>query len=209
MFRESIAQIIPKKNTVRPSVQTNQLCAFAAVKTTPVTAGPPVTSGVAPKPQLSTGKITEADIEQRARLLVTNRDLLFLHEKLVKTGVLTEAEFWESRKVMLSNESSRAEKQVTGIPSVLLADVRPTFETSNAVHYKLTPQIIQQIFLQFPAVQRAYADNVPLKISEQHFWQAYLQSQWFQRGRQRGGSSLPAGDLFAKYVAEDEKDEKG
>lgn len=58
MFRESIAQIIPKKNTVRPSVQTNQLCAFAAVKTTPVTAGPPVTSGVAPKPQLSTGKIT-------------------------------------------------------------------------------------------------------------------------------------------------------
>lgn len=46
---------------------------------------------------------------------------------------------------MLENDSKKAEKQTVGMPSALIADVRPTSETCNAVHYKITPQIIHQV----------------------------------------------------------------
>ena len=38
---------------------------------------------------------------QRVSLLAANKDLQMLHENLVKGGIISEEDFWESRKVFL------------------------------------------------------------------------------------------------------------
>ena len=48
---------------------------------------------------------------------------------------------------MLENDSKKIDKQPVGMSSRMV-DVNPSSETCNAVRYKLTPQIIHQIFFQ-------------------------------------------------------------
>jgi transcription initiation factor TFIIH subunit 1 len=201
MFRESIAQVLPKK-------------AGADTPTKPPTKKPvpPKPNGTLPvsfSPSISSlfGMMTEEDVMQRAKMLASNKELQTLHEQLVKGGVITEEEFWETRKSKLENESRKTENQPTGMSTVLSSDVRPSSETCNAVHYKITPQIIHQIFIQFPVVQRAYLDNVPTKMSEKEFWIKYFQSQFFHRDRLKGAVVPGPGDeLFSKYASEVDKD---
>lgn len=70
---------------------------------------------------------------------------------------------------MLENEAHSTNKQRRGLPSELLADVRPVHETCNAVHYRLTPTIIHQIFIQYPAVKRySHTKSLTLASSSLH-----------------------------------------
>lgn len=48
--------------------------------------------------------------------------------------------------------------------SILMAILQPTKQTKDNVHFKLTPPIIQQIFVEFPEVRVAYKRNVPDKV---------------------------------------------
>ena len=66
---------------------------------------------------------------------------------------------------MLVSEANRSDKQTKGMPSMLLADVRPTSSNSTTVQYKLTPQAIQQIFAMYPNVQKLYSQLVPDKVT--------------------------------------------
>ena len=109
--------------------------------------------------------LTEKEALQRANLLASNRDLRQLHEQLVGTNSISDDEFWESRKAMLVSEANRSDKQTKGMPSMLLADVRPTSSNSTTVQYKLTPQAIQQIFAMYPNVQKLYSQLVPDKVT--------------------------------------------
>jgi hypothetical protein len=70
---------------------------------------------------------------------------------------------------MFHSEISKTDKQNKGMPSALLADVRPTASTSNTVQYKLTPQAIQQIFVMYPSVQSLYNQLVPDKVQNAFF----------------------------------------
>ncbi|RYG65596.1 hypothetical protein EON64_11600, partial [archaeon] len=45
----------------------------------------------------------------------------------------------------------------------------------------LTPEVKVLVFRRFPAVQRAFSQEVPFKMSEQQFWEAFFQSQYFAR----------------------------
>jgi hypothetical protein len=65
---------------------------------------------------------------------------------------------------MLQNEVQKSSNQQKGIPSALLADVRPTAANSNTVQYKLTPATIHQIFIMYPNVQKLYNEMVPTKV---------------------------------------------
>jgi hypothetical protein len=57
-------------------------------------AAPPV-----PVKEKQSLKLPDKDALQRANLLASNRELRSLHEQLVTSGVITDEEFWESRKV--------------------------------------------------------------------------------------------------------------
>jgi transcription initiation factor TFIIH subunit 1 len=109
--------------------------------------------------------ITKEELKWRATLLAKNKDLLRLHKELVLPGHITEEEFWASRKHLLGAQHLQA-KQKKGLPSSLLADIRPTTDISSSdIKYTLTPMIIHTIFLQYPQVHRIYKENVPDKVS--------------------------------------------
>ena len=74
---------------------------------------------------------------------------------LVCAGILTEAEFWQSRQSMLAGLTAANKAQKRGTPSSLLGDVRPTLKDDKQI-FKLTAQVIHRIFLMHPAVHRAY-----------------------------------------------------
>ncbi|KAN0007336.1 hypothetical protein ACTFIU_000535 [Dictyostelium citrinum] len=155
--------------------------------------------------KLKQPSLSEQQIKQRVILLQSNKELRELYEQMVnKDKVITESDFWESRKSMLKNDSTRSEKQHTGMPSNLLADVRPSSETPNAVHYRFTPTVIHQIFIQHPSVEKAYKANVPLKISEQNFWKKYVQSKYFYRDRSSANAPPVDDDLFSKYETDEQ-----
>ncbi|EAL73460.1 general transcription factor IIH component [Dictyostelium discoideum AX4] len=155
--------------------------------------------------KLKQPSLSEQQIKQRVILLQSNKELRELYEQMVnKDRVISESDFWESRKSMLKNDSTRSEKQHTGMPSNLLADVRPSSETPNAVHYRFTPTVIHQIFIQHPSVEKAYKANVPLKISEQNFWKKYVQSKYFYRDRSSANAPPVDDDLFSKYETDEQ-----
>ncbi|EGC30894.1 hypothetical protein DICPUDRAFT_89879 [Dictyostelium purpureum] len=152
--------------------------------------------------QLKNPSISEQQIKQRVQLLMSNKELKQLYEQLVvQDKVITESDFWESRKTLLKTDSTRSERQNTGMPSNFIADVRPSTETANTIKYKFTPTVIHQIFIQHPSVEKAYKENVPLKISEQAFWRKYVQSKYFHRDR----TNAPPidDDLFSKYETDE------
>jgi len=165
------------------------------------------TSSIKKKDEVS---IKEA--KQRAALLAGNEELNALYSKLVLSHVITDSEFWATRKHLLENEAMKSTNQRKGMPTELVADVRPSMETCNAVHYRLTPTIIHQIFLEYPAVKRAYDAWVPDKLNEKQFWTKYFQSQYFHRDRLNSkvesaneDSGVSPDDVFANCSTEDEQ----
>ncbi|KAI3996336.1 hypothetical protein MKX01_026804 [Papaver californicum] len=94
------------------------------------------------------------EMKLRMKLLAENSELQKLHKQFVIGGVLTEAEFWATRKKLLAVDVSKMSKLRLGFKSVMLADVRPlTDGRTNKVTFSLSPEIIQQIFTEKPAVQ--------------------------------------------------------
>jgi transcription initiation factor TFIIH subunit 1 len=81
--------------------------------------------------------------------------------------------------------------------------VRPTSETANQLTYRLTPEVIQAIFVEHPAVLAAYRAVVPHRRSEKDFWLAFLRSRYFHRDRRRQDTSMT--DLFDEFVQEEEQ----
>jgi hypothetical protein len=64
-----------------------------------------------------------------------------------------------------SQRNAKTSSQIGLAASVL--DDRSSIElsSSNTVHYTIDAQIIHNIFVEFPAVHKAYKENVPLKVS--------------------------------------------
>jgi hypothetical protein len=75
----------------------------------------------------------------------------------------------------------------------------------------ITPQLVHDIFDEFPVVAKAYNDNVPNKLSEAEFWKRYFQSKLFNAHRASIRSSaaqhvVKDDPIFDKYL---EKDDDG
>lgn len=148
----------------------------------------------------------------RSRLLKKNAELNALHTELVRTGQISDEEFWEGREYMLLAEAS-ASGQISG-RSAQMVDPRPEQTESGDVKIKLSSQLIKDIFDQYPIVARAYSDNVPDALGEGDFWQRYFHSRLFDRHRASGrgaglsgaGGNIKDDAIFDKYL-EDEDDD--
>ncbi|TRM69400.1 hypothetical protein BD626DRAFT_393645 [Schizophyllum amplum] len=91
-----------------------------------------------------------------------------------------------------------------------LVDPRPQTIDGEA-KIVITPQLVHDIFDEYPIVQTAYAENVPEKLSEAQFWKRYFASKLFNAHRasiRSSATQFVAKDdpIFDKYL---EKDDDG
>jgi len=98
--------------------------------------------------------------------------------------------------------------QKKGVPSAL-HEVHAVDSTTSQRIYTFAPSIIQTIFMQYPAVERAYKDYVPDKLTETDFWKKFVHSRTFYREHERDRRRAAPGeeDLFEKYHREMENAE--
>lgn len=154
------------------------------------------------------GNDPAADFRMRKTVLMKNPELLALHRELVMSGQITEAEFWEGREHLLLTQAA-SEKQQKG-KSGQLVDPRPE-TVDGEMKIRITPQLVHDIFDEYPVVAKAYSDNVPGKLSEEQFWLRYFQSKLFNSHQASIRSSaaqhvVKDDPIFDKYL---EKDDDG
>lgn len=138
--------------------------------------GGPASEKAAP---LSDEQLSSAEMERRIKLLQEDSELQKLHKQFVMGGVLSETEFWATRKKLLDVNTSRKVKQRVGLKSDMIFNVKPSSDgQSNRVTFNLTPEMIHQIFAEKPAVRQAYLNFVPNKMSEKDFWTKYWRAQY-------------------------------
>ncbi|KAK9829781.1 hypothetical protein WJX72_007879 [[Myrmecia] bisecta] len=127
------------------------------------------------------------DAARKQALLTEHKDLGAVYQQLVLSGLLTEAEFWASRMHLLrAGPPGGTRQQRSGISSAMLAAGQPTADGRvDRVTFQLTPDIMRQIFMEKPHVQRAYQDNVPHKLTEKEFFQRYFKHQLVKQMEQR------------------------
>ncbi|KAE8098912.1 hypothetical protein FH972_016940 [Carpinus fangiana] len=124
-------------------------------------------------------QLSTAEMELRIKLLRENSELQKLHKQFVLGNILTESEFWATRKKLLDGDSGRKSKQLVGFKSSMILDTRPqTDGRTNKVTFNLTPEIKYQIFALKPAVQQAFLNLVPSKMTERDFWTKYFRAEY-------------------------------
>ncbi|CAG8703482.1 12010_t:CDS:10 [Dentiscutata erythropus] len=140
------------------------------------------------------------------QLLLRDKNLSEQHRTLVlKERCVTEDEFWELRQDLLRDHELQM-KQKKGRSSVI-PNIRPITEEGGETKINITPQLVQEIFDEYPRVKIAYeqnvGDNKPLGHKE--FWKRYVQSRFNDRNRSNG-SSVVNDDLFERCWLETEED---
>ncbi|CCM01145.1 uncharacterized protein FIBRA_03193 [Fibroporia radiculosa] len=119
---------------------------------------------------------------------------------------ITENEFWEGREHLILAQAA-AESQKRGKPGQLV-DPRPQ-TVDGEIKIIITPQLVHDIFEEYPVVAKAYNDNVPNKLSEAEFWKRYFQSKLFNAHRASIRSSatqhvVQDDPIFDKYLEKDD-----
>ncbi|TPX32070.1 hypothetical protein SmJEL517_g04782 [Synchytrium microbalum] len=136
-------------------------------------------------------EVPAVEIEARKQLLSKSPELGKLFRELVVTGMVDEDEFWEMRRSELETATFAA-TQKSGNLYHSLADIRPVEADGNET-IVITTEKVHSMFLQNPALQQAYNENVPDKIPEKEFWTRYFQSKYFYKSRRATGSSATLG----------------
>ncbi|KAI3887969.1 hypothetical protein MKW92_036725 [Papaver armeniacum] len=151
-------------------------------------------------------KLCLEEMELRMKALAQNSELQKLHKQLVIGGVLAESEFWATRKKLLAVDGSRMCKQRLGLKSAMLANVRPLIDgRTNKVTFRLTPEIIQQIFTEKPAVHQAFLKFVPSKMTETDFWTKYGRAEFLHRTKNVVAAAAEAAEdeVLAVFLKQD------
>ncbi|XP_011097708.1 probable RNA polymerase II transcription factor B subunit 1-1 isoform X1 [Sesamum indicum] len=129
-------------------------------------------------PPVNNEQLSREETERRIKLLQENSELQVLHKQFVYGGILTEAEFWATRKKLLDQNDSRRPKQRLALKNEMWT-VKPLSDgQTNRVTFNLTPEIIHQIFAEKPAVRQAYLNFVPNKMTEKEFWTKYSRAEY-------------------------------
>ncbi|KAG7595298.1 BSD domain [Arabidopsis thaliana x Arabidopsis arenosa] len=127
----------------------------------------------------SSEQLSIKELELRFKLLRENSELQRLHKQFVESKVLTEDEFWATRKKLLGKDSIRKSKQQVGLKSMMVSGIKPSTDgRTNRVTFNLTPEIIFQIFAEKPAVRQAFINYVPSKMTEKDFWTKYFRAEY-------------------------------
>ncbi|KAF3659888.1 Ubiquitin-specific protease 12 isoform 1 [Capsicum annuum] len=114
-------------------------------------------------------QLTAIEVGRRIKLRQENSELQKLHKQLVIGGILSEAKFWAARKRLLEKTENKKPKQRVALKNDMWS-VKPLSNgRTNKVTFKLTPEVIHQIFAEKPAVRQAYLNFVPGKMSGKEF----------------------------------------
>eukprot|EP01083_Nonionella_stella_P019837 55035_1 len=119
---------------------------------------------------------------RRTEMLVNDRKLAQSYENLVKSGIISDREFWESRQ--LENRHEQKQSTQEGVSGASLNNDDLT-EAPKTIEIQLDPAAIHTIFLNHPAVERAYRENVGTVMNEKEFWTRYFRSKAFHDSKQR------------------------
>ncbi|KAF5479117.1 hypothetical protein F2P56_005618 [Juglans regia] len=123
-------------------------------------------------------QLSTAEMELRMKLLQENSELQKLHKQFVLGNILTESEFWATRKKLLDGDSSQKSKQQIGFKSSMILDTLPLHDArTNKLTFNLTQETKYQIFALKPAVQQAFLNLVPNKMTEKDFWTKYCRAE--------------------------------
>lgn len=134
--------------------------------------------------------------EVKRQLLQNNKDLQRMYEQVVHTGLLSEAEFWQSRQSHVRH-GVPATTQKLGLSSLMAdAKFRPDSK-ENKVTFTLTGDMIQQILLEKPHIRRAYESNVPHNMDDQEFWSRYCNHVYAREVKRKKRAAAPP-DVAAK-----------
>jgi transcription initiation factor TFIIH subunit 1 len=122
----------------------------------------------------------------RALLLAAHPTLKQQHLQLVvETGTVTEDDFWDTHQDAVQEEYARISGCSVAGTSSLLQSHLPL--TSKGGRVTLGVEEMRQIFILYPAVHKAYEEQVPLTLADDQFWRKYLESEYFHRDRGRVG----------------------
>ncbi|KAF4349495.1 hypothetical protein CsatB_013259 [Cannabis sativa] len=152
-------------------------------------------------------QLSTADLELRMKLLREDSELQKLHKQFVIGGILTESEFWATRKKLLDGDSNRKLKQRIGFKSTMILDTKPMADgRTNKVTFNLTPEIKYQIFVLKPAVHRAFLNLVPNKMSEKDFFTKYFKAEYLISTKNAVAAAAEAAedDELAIFLKEDD-----
>lgn len=211
-FKQELTNIISRNRSAAPT-PLQKPTPLAAISTPAKTPAPiPSTSRATSvssdtRTPILSGIDAATDFRLRKKVLLSNPELLALHKELVMSGHITESEFWDGREHLLLAEAA-AEGQKRGRPGQLV-DPRPQTVEGGEVKIVITPQLVHDIFDEFPVVAKAYNDNVPNKLSEAEFWKRYFQSKLFNAHRASIRSSaaqhvVKDDPIFDKYLEKDD-----
>ncbi|KAI0694319.1 hypothetical protein BC835DRAFT_1274633 [Cytidiella melzeri] len=147
-----------------------------------------------------------SDFQLRKKVLLSTPELATLHRELVVGGHISETEFWEGREHLLLAQAA-ADRQKKGKPGQLV-DPRPQ-TVDGEIKIVITPQLVHDIFDEYPVVAKAYSENVPNKLSEAEFWKRYFQSKLFNAHRASIRSAatqhvVKDDPIFDKYLEKDD-----
>ncbi|KAJ3567587.1 hypothetical protein NP233_g6270 [Leucocoprinus birnbaumii] len=201
------------KNELTVIVGTNKAAAEAGVSGTrgvpplPLSRAESVASERRATTPVIAGIDPAKDFKLRKKVLMGNPDLATLHKDLVISGQITEAEFWDGREHLLLAQAA-ADNQRKGKPGQLV-DPRPETVEGGEIKIRITPQLVHDIFDEYPVVGTAYSENVPNKLTEEQFWKRYFQSKLFNAHRASIRSSatqhvVKDDDIFDKYLEKDD-----
>jgi hypothetical protein len=144
----------------------------------------------------------KTESEKRAMMLLKNPELKAVYEDLVLKGNISEKEFWSNAKYSslprreFSSEfvTEEVRMQRTGLGTALVSDLNPIVG-EKAVEFNLSPNMMHDILAHYPAIRRAYDDNVPHKLSESGFWNEVMRSLYFNRKLVRRSALDPMEDI--------------
>ncbi|KZV74443.1 hypothetical protein PENSPDRAFT_732338 [Peniophora sp. CONT] len=153
-------------------------------------------------PGPSGGDLSISDFRLRKKVMIKHPELGSLHKELVMSGQITETEFWEGREHLLIAQAAE-DAQKKGRPGALV-DPRPTLQNGD-MKFVISPQLVGDLFEEFPVLKIAFDENVPSKLKEGEFWERYFQSKLHNMHRASIRSTVAQhintkDEIFDKYL---------
>ncbi|XP_053991169.1 general transcription factor IIH subunit 1-like isoform X2 [Hylaeus volcanicus] len=116
--------------------------------------------------------------EQCSEIRKKNPYLNKSYQQLVEKGILSEQSFWKDYQM----ELELFKQETPGIESHSdFFNITNTMDTKRITvdAQQLTPKVKEDILKEFRAIADLHTENVPYKMSEDHFWNLFIQSRLF------------------------------
>jgi hypothetical protein len=140
--------------------------------------------------------------EMKRYLLQTDDQLAKSYRDLVQdNNILDENQFWSTHftnNKKMNYESNKIQNKAK--LTTLFSDIKQNYHNGK-LSFHLTVENKEHIFLMYPSVKKAFETEVPLRLSEQDFWIAYFQSEFYGRdkGYNHDNQMNLTDDMFTRY----------